>query len=264
MRAIVIAAGRGSRLEGYTDQRPKCLVEVSGRSILSFQLEAFRENAVDELHIVRGYLADKLVVDGATYWSNDDWANNNILLSLFCAQGAMDGPFISTYSDIVYTPSVLRALLQSPHDISLVVDRRWADAYHGRSDHPIAEAELTEIDRHGNVTRVGKQVGHAQALGEFIGLAKYSAVGAKLLTDVFADVRRRVADDQPFQAAKQFRRAYLTDLFCEMIDRGHTIGVTTIDGGWREIDTVEDLHRLGSAGWTRWVRPEDASRYNRS
>ncbi|MFW5968279.1 MAG: NTP transferase domain-containing protein [Persicimonas sp.] len=243
MKAIIIAAGKGSRLEHHTDEKPKCMVEVAGRSILSYQLEALRAHGVDDIHIVRGYLADELVVDGATYHENTDYESNNILLSLFCAEEAMDGPFLSTYSDIVYTPAVVERALDSPHDIALVVDRQWREAYRDRTDHPVTQAELAEVDGD-RITRVGKQVGPERAAGEFIGLAKYSERGAYLVREVFADVRARRGDDEPFQSADHFRKAYLTDLFCEMIDRGIEIGWAPIDGGWREIDTVEDLHRV--------------------
>ena len=53
-RAIIIAAGRGSRLENHTDERPKCMVEIAGRSIIDYQLDAFRSNGVTDLHIIRG------------------------------------------------------------------------------------------------------------------------------------------------------------------------------------------------------------------
>lgn len=243
MKAIIIAAGLGSRLEHYTDEKPKCMVDVGGRSILSYQLEALAKNAIDDIHIVRGYLADKLVVDGATYYENADYQSNNILMSLFCAEAAMDGPFVSTYSDIVYTPEVVRKAVDSPHDIALVVDRKWHLAYEGREDHPPEQAELAEVDGE-RVLRVGKQVGPENAVGEFIGLARYSPKGAQQLREAYRAVRERLGDDDPFQAAAKFRKAYLCDLFCELIDRGVDVGWVPIDGGWREIDTVEDLHRV--------------------
>lgn len=248
MKAIIIAAGLGSRLEHYTDEKPKCMVDVGGRSILSYQLEAFDKNGVDDVHIVRGYLADRLVVDGATYHENPDYQSNNILLSLFFAESAMDGAFLSTYSDIVYTPEVVQKAIDSPHDIALVVDRKWHLAYEGRDDHPPEQAELAEVDD-GRVLRVGKQVGPENAVGEFIGLARFTAEGARQLREVYRDVRQAHGDDDPFQAASKFRKAYLCDLFCEMIDRGLDIGWVPIDGGWREIDTVEDLHRVREE-WT--------------
>ncbi len=248
MRAIIIAAGMGSRLEHYTDERPKCMVEIGGRSILSYQLEALRAHGVDDIHIVRGYLSDRLVVDGATYWENDDYRNNNILFSLFKAEPAMEGPFVTTYSDIVYRPEVVEKLMASDADVALVVDRRWMDAYEGREDHPPEQAELTVVDGD-RVVEVGKHVSPDQdPLGEFIGLAKFSAKGGRMLRETFADVRSKLGDDEPFQAAKLFRKSYMTDLLEEMIQRGMHVGYVAIDGDWREIDTVQDLERV-SQDW---------------
>ena len=244
MRAIIIAAGMGSRLEHHTEERPKCMVEVAGRSILSYQLEALRAHGVDDIHIVRGYLSEKLVVDGATYWENPDFRNNNILLSLFCAEPAMQGAFVTTYSDIVYGPEVVHKLMESPDDVALVVDRRWHEAYEGREDHPPEQAELTVVsgDR---VTAVGKHVSQDDnPLGEFIGLAKFSAEGGRWLRETYQRVRSTHGDDDPFQAAPRFRKAYQTDLIEEMIRDGHPVGYIPIDGSWREIDTVEDLARV--------------------
>lgn len=247
MKAIIIAAGMGSRLEHHTAERPKCMVEVRGQSILSYQLDALAQNGVDDIHVVRGYLSDRLVIPGATYYENVNYRENNILHSLFHAESAMDGPFISTYSDIVYRPNVVKAVLESPFDIALAVDRQWAKAYKGRHDHPVEQAELAEIDDH-KVLRVGKQVGPENAVGEFIGLARYSAAGAQIMRETWADVRTKYRDDEPFQNATHFRKAYLTDLFLEIIARGHTVGAALIDGDWREIDTVQDLERV-SAEW---------------
>ena len=242
-RAIIIAAGRGQRLGPYTDDRPKCLVDVGGRTILARQIDAYAAHGVTDLHIVRGYRADDIAVPGATYHGNPDWERNNILQSLFCAAPALDGPLLTSYADILFTAEVVGRALAGRAPITLVVDLDWSRAYDGRRDHPVAQAELTEVqgDR---VVRVGKQVGPERAAGEFIGLAAYTAEGVRAMRETYADVRAARGDDEPFQAAPLFRRAYLTDLFLELIDRGFPVGWAPIQGGWREIDTVEDLERV--------------------
>lgn len=248
MKAVIIAAGRGSRLEHHTDERPKCMVRVGGRSILDYQLEAYRTHGVEDLHIIRGYLADRLVVDGATYHANPDWPDNNILQSLFCAEEALSGPMLVSYSDIVFTPKVVEAALNTEHDIALVVDRQWHTSYEGRTDHPVEQAELTLVEG-GQVRRVGKHVGTEGALGEFIGLAYFSERGARELREAFAAARQQFALSDIFQNGRTFQKAYLCDLFEFMIQRGITIGTAPIDGGWREIDTVEDLQAVEKS-WT--------------
>src|SRR5262245_15254835 len=138
MRAIIVAAGMGRRLAPYTDDRPKCLVEVGGRTILERQIDAYRAAGVDEIAVVRGYLADRIALPGLRYFHNPDYQRNNILASLFCAEEAMEGGFLFSYSDIVFRREVVRALVAAPAHYGLIVDRRWEQAYEGRDLHPVS------------------------------------------------------------------------------------------------------------------------------
>lgn len=252
-KAIVIAAGRGKRLMPYTDRMPKCLVPVDGVSILARQLAAFRAHGVDEIVIIRGYLgeviearAGELGESRIRFVDNPDFEHNNILESLFCAEHELDGPVLLTYSDIIFTPAVVGALMDSPADIGLVIDREFARIYEGRTEHPLQEAEVADLDEHGAVHRVGKRaLPPEDAYGEFIGLAKLSATGAAWMRESWRALCEAYADrrDQPFQRADRFRNAYLTDLLQHLIAEGRTLAPVPIDGEWREIDTVQDLER---------------------
>src|SRR3954468_9406486 len=109
MKAILIAAGMGRRLSPYTDDRPKCLVEVAGRTLLHRQIDSYRAVGVREFHIVRGYRGHQLgeaLADepGVHFIENPDFARNNILGSFMYAAAAMDGGFFCSYGDIVYRP----------------------------------------------------------------------------------------------------------------------------------------------------------------
>ena len=242
MKAIIVAAGMGRRLRPYTDDRPKCLVEVNGKSILHRQLDAYRAAGIDEVHIVRGYMKESIVVEGARYFANDDFATNNILASLFCAEPAMDGGFLFSYSDIVFRPEVVRTALDTEGDYALVIDRCWTDAYHGRKDHPVSEAEVARVEG-GRVARVGKKtVPEADATGEFIGLARFSASAVAEMKARYHE-RKRALLGKPYGTAARFEVAYVTDLLNDLIDTGTSMHPAFIDGGWREIDTVEDLER---------------------
>ncbi len=245
MKAIIIAAGMGRRLEGHTAHVPKALVQVGGKPILHHQKEAFRAEGVDRIALIRGWRAEAFQDTDLVYYDNPDFRVNNILESLFRAEAEMDGPFLSTYADIVYDRSVVRAVLDCPGDIALVVDRLWYQTYDGRSDHPVEQAELTELDERGWVTRVGKCVGPEHAVGEFIGLARFNERAASVMREVFHEklAFHREHPDAPFQAAATFRQAYLTDLLQELIERGLEVRPAFIDGKWREIDTVQDLER---------------------
>jgi choline kinase len=264
MKAIIVAAGRGRRLGTETDAIPKCMVNVAGRAILHHQLDALAAAGVDDFVVVRGYRGDLIapppggprlrVVD------NPDWAANNILTSLFFAEHEMGDGFLFSYSDIVFAPEHARALVAATVSartppVTLVIDRRWREAYDGRTLHPVSEAELARVDGDGagaTVTRVGKRLVRAEeAAGEFIGLAHFSAVGAAALIAIWK-AARAAGRRTPFGAAATLDQAYLSDGLNALVAGGTPLRPLFIDGRWREIDTEEDLARAERAipTWT--------------
>lgn len=256
MKAIIVAAGRGRRLGPETAEMPKCMVPVAGRAILHRQLNALCAAGVDEVVIVRGYLGDKIAAGDfpVRFVENPDWASNNILASLMYAEEEMAGGFVFSYSDIVFSAAHARRLIAAGGDVGLVVDRRWDEAYVGRVHHPVSEAELTRIsDGPGGprVERVGKRVVlPADSAGEFIGLARFSDAGARALCTVWRDAVA-CGMGRPFGTAATLRNAYLSDALNAMAVAGVVLSPVMIDGGWREIDTEEDLARAHTvvAGW---------------
>jgi choline kinase len=248
MKAIVVAAGRGRRLGSETEEIPKCMVKVAGRAILHRQLDALAAAGVDDVVVVRGYRGDKIAPPAGgpplRFVDNPDWAENNIFTSLFYAEREMKDGFIFSYSDIVFAPEHARRLAEAPGPVALVIDRRWRDAYEGRTLHPVSEAELARVDGAGAgaaVSRVGKRLVAAdEAAGEFIGLARFSPEGAAALAEVWREASAR-GRRAPFGAATSLDQAYLSDGLNALADRGVALRPLFIDGLWREIDTEQDL-----------------------
>ena len=251
MKAIIVAAGRGKRLGVETDDIPKCMVNVGGRPILHWQLDALAAAGVDDVVIVRGYLGDRIAAPAGPapklrFVDNPEWASNNILVSLFYAEAEMQGGFLFSYSDIVFSREHARRVAAATAPVALIVDRLWSDAYHGRTLHPPSEAELARVVASGGaeiVTRVGKrQVAADEATGEFSGLARFGPAGAAALREVWREARARGLET-PFGAAATLRQAYLSDGLNALADRGVALAAVLVDGGWREIDTEQDLAR---------------------
>lgn len=257
MRAVIVAAGRGSRLGPETAEIPKCMVEVAGRPILHRQMSALSAAGANEFVIVRGYLGDRIAPSSPNtrFVENREWASNNILASLLCAHDVMDDEFLFSYSDIVFSTAHARAVATSAGDVALVIDRRWRDTYEGRVQHPVSEAELASIvstPAGPAVDRVGKLVvPPSEAVGEFTGLARFSASGAKALRALWSEARAGGLE-QPFGRAAHLRQAYLSDALNALAQRGLHLAPVLVDGGWREIDTQEDLERAHAVvdGWS--------------
>ena len=237
---IIIAAGLGSRLKKYTDNLPKCMLDFAGKTLLQRQIEAFKINGLNKISVIRGFKKEKINYPDLTYFENKEYKNNNILNSLMYAEEALNGHVIVSYSDILFEKEVVKRLMESEHDISIVVDIDWRGYYINRKDHPINEAENVIFDANNNVVEIGKiHTGKHDVHGEFIGMLKLSPRGSEIFKKHF----HRAKDlywNKPFQRAKTFQKAYITDIIQDMTDLGVPIHCVIIERGWKEIDTEED------------------------
>jgi choline kinase len=241
MQAIIIGAGRGQRLMPTTADTPKCFAEVGGRRILDWALAALRANGIDRIAFIGGYQIDKVraAYPELTFRHNADWPNNNILASLFHAEDLMAGPFLCSYSDVLFTPEVVRRALADRADMALVVDTEWVHRYADRTEHPPDDAEKVLVEG-GHVTRVARDIPTERAHGEFIGVAKFTAAGAARLREHYHRCRAEFAG-RPFREARTFEKAYLIQLFQQMIEAGETFAHVDTPGGYIEIDTQQDF-----------------------
>ena len=238
--AIIIAAGLGSRLKNLTKDAPKCMLEICGKSILEHQLDAYRANNIKNVSVVRGYKKHKINNPNLTYYDNDDYQSNNVLNSLMYAEEAFTGNVVVSYSDIVFSHGVVERLLSSSADISILVDVDWRGRYLNRNDHPIEEAENAIFDADQKLVDIGKIATSARDVhGEFIGMMKFSPRGAEIFKRHFQRAKE-LFWNKPFQRAKTFQNAYITDILKDMTDLGVPIHTVIIEQGWQEIDTAED------------------------
>jgi len=244
LKSIILAAGPSSRLRPLTNDSPKTLLEIEGKSLLQRLFDVQRSCGINDIAVVRGYLKEHIDFPNITYFDNNDYMDNNILVSLFYAEEFMDGPdgFIFSYCDILYSKEVVQKLLDSPHDISLIIDTAWAKRYEGRTAHPTDEAELACVEK-GKVTQLSKFFNPDAAYGEFIGLAKFSQKGAELLRRNYHRARQNkwTKFNGRFHDATNMEYAYLTDMIQELIERGYPVHSVDIQNNWVEIDTMQDF-----------------------
>ena len=224
-----------------TADAPKCYAEVAGRRLLDWALDAFSQNGLDRICFIGGYQIDKVREDYPhfTFRHNTDWPNNNILASLFYAEDLMDEPFICCYSDILFSSNVIRDLVASPADIALGVDTEWLARYEHRTEHPSDDAEKVTV-QNGVVTRVHREIPEADAYGEYIGVARFSAEGAARLRRHYHRCRELHAG-RPFREAKVFEKAYKIHLLQEMIEAGERMEHVDTPVGYIEVDTQQDF-----------------------
>lgn len=242
MRAIIIGAGRGSRLMPTTENAPKCYAEIQGKRILDWTVEALQRGGCSEICFIGGYRIETVKRDYPhfVFRENLDWPDNNILVSLMCAEDLMDRPFVTAYSDILFTPEIVRGLIDCPDEFALGIDTDWREHYRPRTQHPPHDAEKA-ITAAGRVRKVHRGIPYDDATGEFIGVAKFGAEGARRFRDFY---HRRKAEfwGKPYREAASFQKAYLIHMFQDMIEQGIPFGHADTPGNYREIDTQEDMN----------------------
>ena len=242
-KALIIAAGLGSRLKKHTENLPKCMLDFGGKTLLQRQLDSYKKCGIKDISLIRGYKKEKIKYKGIKYFENTDYKNNNILNSIFYGEKVINGNIIISYSDILFEPLVVKRALESNHDISVVVDIDWRGYYVGRKDHPISEAENVIFNSNNEVEKIGKiNKGKEEVHGEFIGMIKLTNRGAKIFKQHFHRLKK-IYWNKPFQRAKTFQKAYLTDMMQVLVDIGVKVHCIIIESGWKEIDTVEDYKK---------------------
>jgi len=243
MRAIVIGAGRGSRLQHETSEIPKTLVEVMGRPMLDWVLDALAEGgfARKDVVFICGYAeaAVKSRYPELTFVRNTAWESNNILASLLYARDHLHDGFVSTYADIVYEGAIVKKLVDSPHSITLGCDTAWRRRYVRRSQHPETDAEKLRANG-SRVIELSRKIESEAAHGEFIGVMKLDGAGARAFVDAHDRAREKHAG-RVWREGRSFEKAYLIDLLQEMLEQGAVMHRENTNGGYMEIDTLEDL-----------------------
>jgi choline kinase/transcriptional regulator with XRE-family HTH domain len=242
-KCLIVAAGLGSRLKGHTEDKPKCMLDFGGKTLLQRQLYSYKKNGIENVSLIRGYKRNKINYKGIKYFDNNDYKNNNILNSIFYAEEVISGNIIISYSDILFEPFVVKRAMESDHDISVIVDVDWRDYYIDREEHPLSEAENVIFNSNNEVVKIGKIASDKEEVhGEFIGMIKLNHRGCEILKQNFHRVKK-LYWNKPFQRAKTFQKAYLTDMIQELVDIGIKVHCVIIERGWKEIDTVEDYRK---------------------
>ena len=159
-KVIILAAGEGSRLMPLTKNKPKCLVDFLGKTLLEYQLNVFKKFEINKICIVAGYKEKKINNPKIIKVINRKYKETNMVYSLFSSKHFLTGTedLIISYGDIIYTKKNFQKLLKSKHDIALIVDNNFRDYWNLRTKRPLEDLESLIIDKKNNITEVGKKV----------------------------------------------------------------------------------------------------------
>ena len=228
MKAIILAAGKGTRLDGAA-VKPKCLVEIGGSTLLQRQIETLRDANIRKIVVVVGFGAESIRAacdSEISFVENKRFAETSSLYSLWLAREHLLDGFVVLNSDVLFHPDLLSDLLESSRPDALLLSKTEDQSG------PLGDEEMKVKLRGDLVVDISKQMDPLEADGENVGIVKFSATGAKVLAGYMDELiaAGAVKDWAP--------RAFLD------FARHHQLHALSTRGlPWIEIDFPEDYQR---------------------
>ena len=244
MKVIILSAGEGKRLRPLTNEQPKCLVNLFGKSLLQWQLQVFHNLGITDITIVKGYLGNKINLPNMTYFQNLNYNTTNMVETLFCAREKLDGTVIVSYGDIIFEQSVMKKLMSSDDDISVVIDKNWKSLWNARFDNPENDAESLLLNEDGFITNIGQKIKNLDDIqGQYIGLMKFQNEGVQNLIDLYDSAKKNSSKGKNILNSNiPFEKSYMTDLIQGLINNNSRVASVPISGGWLEVDSINDYN----------------------
>lgn len=232
MQAIIMAAGRGSRLGNLTDDIPKAFLEARGHRLIDYNLALLHENGIEDIKIVTGYKAELYEAlaqkhAGMTCIYNPFYEHCNVLGSFYMAQEKLEhADTVYLHADTLCAPEIFREMVQGSGDIVMPVDFKDCDS----------EA-MKVTTKAGQVIKVSKEIDETESEGEFIGMAKLSKKVMPAIKEASRKLMRNGCLKSYFEGAIQ-----------EVIDQGgYSIpALPTRNRFWGEVDFEEDYNYVKS------------------
>jgi choline kinase len=232
MRAIILAAGRGSRLSSDLSKKPKCFLEIRFKKIIDYQIENITSLGINNIGIVTGYKSNMFKIFNKNLFHNKKWRTTNMVYSLIKANDWLSKyECLVTYGDIIYEKNIIKNFLNVKNEISVLYDKNWKELWRSRFKDIFKDAETFKYDNKHFLTEIGKKTKNITEInGQFMGIMKFKPRGWKKFK-IAAKI-----------LIKKNSKIYTTDVLDFLVQNCKVkIKTYACDGKWCEIDTRKDF-----------------------
>ncbi|WP_097025878.1 methyltransferase domain-containing protein [Clostridium peptidivorans] len=243
MKAIILNAGKSSKMENILKDKPKCLLEIEGNSLLEIQINTLYNCGIDNISVVRGYNKKEINIPGIKYYDNDEYENTNVLYSLFCAKEELNDDVIILYGDILFEEDTIKRMLDSKENISIGVMINKDECFNHVGEIDYLEKEMLVFDAQNNVELIGKGLNvENKNTGIFTGIIKCNKKGINVIKNNYERIKETKESNNYLDCTK-LKGAWITELLNEICQFGVPLHCVIIERGWMEIDTEKDYYR---------------------
>jgi choline kinase len=229
IKAVILAAGRGSRVNSITKNQPKGQIDVLGKTLIQRHIDGLNKVGVYNIAVVAGYLEEQIQYPNVAKYINFDYLQTNMVYSLFCSRDFMEDDLLVLYSDILLDSSVYQKLIQRNESICVLVDKDWTSYWKFRfGDDYHQDIETLKIEDE-TVLEIGsdKETNFEEISGRYVGgiyIPKSKLHYFKNADSIFDN----------------YKKVDFTTYLSQIISQGETVNARWISGGWYEIDTDQD------------------------
>ena len=240
--AIILAASRGSAMGSLTEERPKAMLKVKERPILSHIVDVYNSHGIKDITVVRGFQKDAIDLPQLSYADNDNFSKTSELVSFEKALLEVDPVqdlFVS-FGDVLFKPYLLQLMDDFQDEVVIVVDTQWQDSVNKEraADYVhCSEPHSRDSYSHEIFLKDSKEDMDPNMIhGEWMGVVKFS----NKMVPALKQAMQKLKLNSDFDVAK------FHDLFSFLVSEGHNIRIVYTTGHWLDIDTVEDLLEAGN------------------
>lgn len=234
MKVIILAAGRGSRLNHLTDDKPKCMCKVNGRTILERCIETLEKSGFNrnDIIIVTGYKSEKIDIKDVIYLYNENYENTNMFISLTMADKYLKTEdCIIVYSDIIFSENAINELKNTKEDIAITYYTEFWKLWKLRFENPFDDIETFKINEKSYLTQIGLKTNDLNDIqGQYMGILK-----------ITPSIYEKILEITKKELPKPLEKLDMTTLLNEMIKNKINIFAIPTSDLWLECDTEEDI-----------------------
>lgn len=239
-RAIVLAASRGYALGELTEDKPKVMLSIGGKTVLRHLLDEFKNQNINRVTLVAGYKPDAIDTSGLDLHINKDYATTGELVSLVEVVNEFHDDMIITYGDLLFRSYILRDLLENDGEIVAVIDSTVENEnYSGSPDYAycsqIEDRTIFKQDVFLNHVSEGKESSPEAPSGRWIGMLRVRGQGRQWIEEAIDDLKTQ----------ENYKQMSLADLLNQVIQLNHPVKVHYINGHWIDINALVDIDRAG-------------------